>query len=77
MTTQYVYTKVSATPDEEQTFHSPTGPCTSLGALSNTVHAYKVIHACALSHGLPEIPGYYGYDLEAHQFIRMPYEQFN
>lgn len=30
----------------------------------------KLIHGCALKHGLPEIKGYYGIDLSNKEFVR-------
>lgn len=32
----------------------------------------ETVHAIALSHGLPEIVGHYGYDFGEHDFIRLP-----
>lgn len=32
----------------------------------------KLIHRLALAHGLPEIPGYYGFDFRDREFIRVP-----
>lgn len=33
-------------------------------------HPIEAAHAAALSHGLPEIPGYYGIDLSNGEFIK-------
>lgn len=35
-----------------------------------TIDAQKVCHQLALSHGLPEIPGYYGMMLDDGEFVR-------
>lgn len=32
----------------------------------------EVVHAAALAHGLPEIPGWYGIDLENGEFVSVP-----
>lgn len=32
---------------------------------------YKLIHKVALSHGLPEIPGYYGFNADSGEFLRI------
>lgn len=32
---------------------------------------YKTTHKAALAHGLPEIPGYYGIDLENREFVQV------
>lgn len=72
----YVYTQVAATADEEKQMRQSAVTMTSgLFGPPSTSNPHEKIHACALSHGLPEIPGWYGYDFSAHQFIRMPFEQ--
>lgn len=32
-------------------------------------HPIKIVHRAALAHGLPEIPGYYGLNLETKEFL--------
>jgi hypothetical protein len=73
MTEQYVYTGVAATATEESTMRSPR-LVMGFGPFSPAPSYQARIHACALTHGLPEIPGFYGYDFERHEFIRMPFE---
>lgn len=73
---EYVYTQVAATADEEMQMRQSAVNVTSslFGPMSGSNPREK-IHAYALGHGLPEIPGWYGYDFERHEFIRMPFEQ--
>lgn len=72
--TEFVYTGVAATADEESTMRAPV-LVMQFGPSCNAASQLLKIHCCALAHGLPEIPGWYGYDFKAHQFIRMPFEQ--
>lgn len=75
MTEQFVYTGVAATPEEETRLRQPIMTSGLFGFSSGGPSLESKIHACALTHGLPEIPGYYGYDFERHEFIRMPFEE--
>lgn len=70
----YVYTGVAATAEEESTLREPV-LVMSFGPSCNALSQVEKIHSCALAHELPEIPGYYGYDFERHEFVRMPFEQ--
>lgn len=69
------YTGVSATEEQE---HRMRGAGLNLAAARLGLRlrgSQETVHACALAAGLPEIPGYYGYDFTARQFIRAPYPE--
>ncbi len=72
--TEFVKTGIAATSAEETEIRRPTITTGLFGPLPDPGQQ-ETIHAAALRHGLPEIPGYYGYDFGSHQFIRMPFEQ--
>lgn len=61
------YTGVSATAAEESSMRQPL-PYLVIGG-SVTESSQEQIHRIALSHGLRDIRGYYGYDFEEHEFI--------
>lgn len=68
-TSMYKYTGVSATEDEEKSIR-----CAAIsvsGHLKPNTNLNETIHGFALSHGLPEIQGYYGYDFKRHEFITL------
>lgn len=79
MSEEFVYTGVQATEEEEQEMRQPVITSGLFGFLGSGggPGRYEKIHACALKHELPEIPGYYGYDFERHEFIRRPFEHRN
>jgi hypothetical protein len=68
----YVRTGVRASDDEEKIMRDVySTPLIAIGGRPPPA-PWKTVHAMALTHELPEIPGHYGYDFEAHEFIRLP-----
>lgn len=71
MANEFVYTGVAASSTEESLMQA----ASISGPLLPRSSQHETIHACALAHELPEIPGWYGYDFKQHEFIRMPFEE--
>lgn len=68
----FYYTGIAASKEEERAMRDAYK--VPLMVIGNSVppSPEEVMHACALGHGLPEIVGYYGYDYQRHEFIRLP-----
>ena len=65
------YTGVFATKEEIQTMKHAVGqPCIMIGG-HWPESPQEVAHRLALSHGLPEIQGYYGCDLQTGEFVKV------
>lgn len=67
----YFYTAVAASEQEERAMRdSYKTPLIVVGGYVS-ISPEEVIHGVALSRGLPEIVGHYGYDFREHEFIRL------
>lgn len=72
---QCIYTGVSATVDEENAIRAPLKiTLTAFGPIAQPGQ-HERIYQFALSHGLPKITGWYGYDFERHEFTREPFHE--
>jgi len=68
---RFVYTGISATELEEQQMQNPPEFVSIVPAYQPPTQA-EIMHSAALAHGLPDIHGFYGYDFEEHEFIKLP-----
>ena len=67
----FFYTGVVATPEEVTWMKGAYNvPYIVVGG-SVPASPEECVHACALKHGLPEIVGYYGFDFQLGEFIRL------
>lgn len=67
---RFVYTGVAASELEEQQMANPP-PVMVIGGSVTPTQA-EIMHQCALANGLPDIHGFYGYDFEQREFIKLP-----
>jgi hypothetical protein len=70
---EVVYTGVSATADEETAIRAPLKITLTPFGPTAPPGQYERIYQCAMSHGLPKITGWYGYDFDRHEFTREPF----
>lgn len=64
------YTGIKATPEQEAAWKEP-HPAIVIGGVLNR-SAAEHLHEDAITAGLREIKGHYGYDFEEHEYICMP-----